>query len=427
MRVDERKAMFVFWSLKEVEYNLARRRHAQQGRIEERDGSYWLRYYRDEFREGKLHRARPRQFLGHIAGPQKITKTEAKQKARDFLAEVDRPSVRATAMMTLSDYYFGPYQTHLKATSKNHQHGFRSGMRTHILPALGHLQLREVGRTEVQELINSLVDRGLSASVTHIRAYVAALLNHAIEEKIISGSAVTAHLRMPRKKKRNPKPSLSFEQAQFVLSRLPQPYLTMVAFSLCTSTGIAEMTGLKRRRLNLTRETRMVDDKLLPPYSAWIAENWSKQEFRDTKNVHRERIIPIPQVLVPLFEEVLDRRHFTGPEDAVFASSTGKPVVGNNTNKRTFAPLRSALGIDFTWNSFRHTFASRSEDLRIRQFDKKALMGHSLTADITDSYTDEGWQRMQEITDALAGKFGIESLVNERKEKGTCLKVVSIR
>jgi integrase len=302
-------------------------------------------------------------------------------------------------------------------------------MQGHILPAIGKLQLREIQRSHLQTLINSLVDdRKLSSqTITHVRAYISGVLHHAHQEHILSGDLPTVHLTMPRRKKRNPIPPLSFEQAQFVLGQLQQPYLTMAALSCCTSVGVAEMTGLKRCRLNLSGEIIMVGDKLLPPLSAWIAEDWSQKEFRETKTEYRDRIIPIPVVLVPLLGEVLQSNPFKHPDDPVFASRTGKPVNDNNANKRVFKPLGAAIGVDFSWNSFRHTFASRAEDVGIRQFDKKALMGHSLTADITDGYTQEGWQRMQAVVNALADKFGIESLVNQRKEKVACRKVVSIR
>lgn len=442
-RVDEHKAMQVVWSLKEIEYNLARKRHAQQGRIEIRNGAYWLRYYRDELHEGKIHRARPRQFLGYtkqnktVDKKLRITETEAKQKARDFLSEIDKPNARPTAMMTLKQYVLGSYQTRLAATSKNHQLGFESGMNKHILDALGDKQLRDITNDDAQALMNALVKSGKSSStVRHQRAYLGAVMNHARKQKIIAGDSVTAGLMMPsKKKKKNPTPPLTFEQTAWILTRLPQPYQAMCALSCCTSSGYAEMAGLRIVRLNLTSQIKQVADKFMPPLSAWIAENYSycdregdtlRKDFRDTKNEYRDRIIPIPAALVPLLQEVLSANPLKGPNDPVFQSRTGNPVDGNNANNRLFRPLRHALGVKVSWNSFRHTFGTLSEDLAIRDIDKKAFMGHSQEADITNVYTSESWPRMMAIANALAERFGIESLVKD-KERTACPKVVSIR
>lgn len=437
-RVDEHKARWVVWSLREIEYNMARRRHAQQGRIEPRNGAYWLRYYRDELRDGEIHRARPRQFLGYIDGKDKITKTEAKQKARDFLTEIDKPNARPTAMMTLRQYYESAYQSTLTAASVNHQLGFESGMTRWILPKLGDKQLRDITRDDAQALMNEVEKAGKSSStVQHQRAYLSAILGHARDAGIITNGSITTKLKMPRKKRRNIIPALDFDRAHWVLTRLPQPYLTMAALSCCTSVGPAELCGMKLRRLNLSREIRMVEDKILPPLSAGILENWSNsfdeesgkltKDFRDTKTQYRDRVIPIPAAIVPLLEEVLEASPFKGPDDPAFASRAGTPVNDNNANKRIFKPLAVAIGVDFTWNSFRHTFATLVEDLGIRQFDKKAFMGHSLVADITDGYTEQSWARMQAIADAFAGKLGIESLVEERRGKAKCQKVISIQ
>jgi integrase len=427
MRIDERKAMWVYWSYKRIEYEMARRRHAQQGQFYEEAGSYYVRYWRDEIRDGELVRRRARQFLGIAQGKGKITKTEALQKKRDFLAEVDRPNVPPTAMMTFRDYFFGPYQTHLLATSKSHQIAVPCAMEKHILPVIGQLQLREIQRTHLQELLNAKA-RLSPSTIRHLRSYISGVLSHARADKVITGDLPTENLRVPDKRKVNPIPPLTFEQAHFVLSKLPQPYLTMAAISLTSSPNVAELCGIRRKRINLTSQTVLMDaEQLAPARSIWIAEDWSQGEFRPTKNPHRKRVIPVADAVVPLLEEVMRVADFKAPGDALFSCSTGKPVDDNNANKRIFAPLGQAIGLPFSWNSFRHTFASRSEDCGIRQFDKKVLMGHSLEADITDGYTEQGWQRMQSIVNELAARFDIEALVKERKGSKECPKVVSIR
>lgn len=427
MRIDERKAMEVFWSYKRIEYEMARRRHAQNGYFYEESGSFYVQYYRSEIRNGELVRRRARQFLGLSQGKGKITKTEALQKKREFLTEVDRPNVPPTAMMTFRDYYLGPYQTHLNATSKSNQLALPCAMNKHILPIIGELQLREIQRTQLQDLLNT--KRHLSPStIRHLRSYISGVLSHARADKVILGDLPTENLKVPEKRKVNPIPPLGFEQASFVLSKLEQPYLTMAALSLTCSPNVAELCGVRRKRVNLTDQTILVDaEQLLPPRSLWISEDWVHGEFRPPKNPHRKRVVPIADAVVPLLEEVLRTSAFRDSDDALFACSTGRPVDDNNANKRIFAPLAHAIGVPFTWNSFRHSFASRSEDCGIRQFDKKALMGHSLEADITDGYTEQGWQRMQSVVNQLAERFGIESLVNERRGKKECQKVISIR
>lgn len=436
MRLDERKAMWLYWSLKEIE--LARKRHAQQGYIYQELGHWYVRFYRDVLIEGKVERKRDRVYLRPAKKTDGRKPTDLVTKVRSLLTEIDSPDARPTAMMTFGKYYLGPYQSRLRATSRNNQVHAEAVFRLYILPALGERQLREITREQIQNLINAKKDAGLSwATLQDIRKFIAAIFNHARTDKVITGDLPTEKLKMPPRQKRNPISSLDFERARYVLTRIEQPYLSMVALSMCCSPNVAELLGLKWKRLNLTDDVVMLDGRAIPPRAAWIAEDWTdaalpgsnepRGSYGPTKTQYRDRLIPLPDAVIALLLEWRIVTRFREPDDCVFASSSGRPVNDNNANKRIFKPIGKAIGLDFSWGSFRHTFASRAEDVGVKEIDKKALMGHSLVADITLLYTDEVWERMRLIVNALAERFGIDSLVQARKGNATCPKVVSIR
>jgi integrase len=135
---------------------------------------------------------------------------------------------------------------------------------------------------------------------------------------------------------------------------------------MTTSPNVAEICGLRWRRVNLTDDFQMCDGQAIPPRSMWIVENWHKGKSGTVKTAKRRRILPLPDKAVEMMREWRKTSSYTQPDDYVFAGRTGKPIDAHNTSNRIFKPLSKELGVKVGWHGFRHSCASWAEQVGMR-------------------------------------------------------------
>lgn len=215
--------------------------------------------------------------------------------------------------------------------------------------------------------------------------------------------------------------ALTFEQASAALSLMPSPVREMSLLSMCTSPNIAELCGLRLKRLNLTAETRIVDSVSLPPGSMLITENWYRNRPGTVKTTNRRRIVPIPGQLVTDLSALVNREKFNTPDDYVFIGRTGAPIDAHNTNSRLFKRISAAIGAKLTWHVLRHSCATFAEAVGMQRSDRVALMGHG-SGKITDRYTHADIERQRGSVERIAAELtqkressGVDSGADEKK------------
>jgi integrase len=75
------------------------------------------------------------------------------------------------------------------------------------------------------------------------------------------------------------------------------------------------------------------------------------------------------------------RSRFGSPEDLVFASERGTPLIERNLTRRYLKPVGEKLGLPWlSWHVFRHSHSTFAEQIGMALSDRQAQMGH---ADIT--------------------------------------------
>jgi integrase len=383
---------------------MPRRRHEQNPKIYRKDGRRKFRYYADRFQDGTLSRVRREHDLGPAEGKGALTEDQAEKAKQRFLKENDRPGQVLLSKMTVEDYFLGPYNTHLAATSKNNQSQVDSLWRHHIQPAIGRMSLADVGPRHVQALLTQMEADGYSPStIKHVKKVIAGVFADAYREKAYRGDNPAKGLRLPAPRAVNRRPVLPFKEAAYVLTRVRALLAAMVTLALCCSCNLAELLGLKWSRLNLSDEMALCDNEYLPPRSAKIAQNYVRKEFKATKTVNRCRIIPLPDALVEWLKVWRGKSLFSGPNDPVFSSKRGKPLYA--ANNRVFQNVAIGIGIRFTWNSLRHSFRMYCDLLKVPEYRRKMLMGHSLTQDIGDVYGHATFDELRAIVNGIAEKI----------------------
>ncbi len=122
------------------------------------------------------------------------------------------------------------------------------------------------------------------------------------------------------------------------------------------------------------------------------------------KTGHRQRLVPLPKILVEQLKALLEQSKWTGPDDPVFAGGKGKPVWADNLAKREVKPIAQALGMPWlSWHVLRHTCATLTKSVGMMDIDRRVLMGHA-ERDMTDHYTHEDWERMRAGVELVAAE-----------------------
>lgn len=244
-------------------------------------------------------------------------------------------------------------------------------------------------------------------TAVHIRNTISAVFNHAKLKRSYSGDNPAVGVRLPEMTRKEAH-SLTFDQGRAVLVGLPSPVREMALLSMTGSLNVAEMLGLRWKRVNLTGQQVVGAGEVLQPYSLEVRENHYRGKFGSVKAKSRRRDVPLGSSVVAALVQLKSKSRFIGPDDLVFASSKGTPLNENNLMRRIIKPVAKALGIPWlSWHVFRHTHATLGEQIGMALSDRQAQMGHG-TVQMTLHYTHSDLERrrvaIETMTDRLIGE-----------------------
>lgn len=280
----------------------------------------------------------------------------------------------------------------------------------HLLPALGDMRLRDVTHDDVQSLINLKRDSGLSSqTVIHIRSVTNRVFKYAKTTKAFCGDLPTSDIEMAERVTKEAH-AMDFKMAIGLLEGLEGSSLVayaVVLLALTTSMNIAELLGLRRKRLNLSKDPIMLGDRSLNGESVAVRENFYRGVFGTVKQKSRNRDLPLPKVVLPVLQELMDGSKFKGPDDLVFCTDKGTPLDEKNLMRRVIKPIAEKLAMPWMgWHVFRHTHSTLAEDLGMALSDRQAQMGHGdyhMTLHYTHSDMDRRRRTLDEMGDRLVG------------------------
>ncbi|HWT77411.1 MAG TPA: tyrosine-type recombinase/integrase, partial [Candidatus Methylomirabilis sp.] len=231
--------------------------------------------------------------------------------------------------------------------------------------------------------------------------------NHAKLKRAYYGDNPVCGVRLPEMQRKETH-ALSFELGRQLLPLLPPVVRTMALLSMTTSMNVAEMLGLRWRRVNPTGEVVVSGSEALEPWSLLVRENHYRGKFGSVKAKSRRRSLPLSRSVVEALLEIRAASKFTVPDDLVFASSVGTPLNENNLMRRVLKPAGKQLGIPWLgWHVFRHTHATLGEQIGMALSDRQAQMGHGgigMTLHYTHSDLTRRRQAIEAMSDRLIGE-----------------------
>ena len=388
--------------------DLARRRLQQKGDLFNQGGMWKLRWHEDKIRpDGKLARGWSRSVhIGPSVGPAKLTEKEARRIGwENFLSKLDAGVSTPNSVMTIGNFVEQKFlPDHVSLLKKSGQTHYES-MLKHVPTALRNQRLRDTTTADIQKLISRLLAKNYSVQTAkHVRTLISAIFTHAKRTGCYSGDNPAKLVRLPEMVRKEAH-ALSFNQAVAVLGALKSPAQQMVLFAILTSMNIAEICGLQWKRVNLAEHFITVDGESLPPLTIAVRKQWYRGEYGTMKAKSRRRNLPIGEILRGVLAKMKERAKFTGPDDAVFAARTGKPVDEHNIARRHLKPVGRSLGMPWlSWHCFRRTHTTLSNELGMAFSDRMAMMGHA-EARMTALYTVDDLERRRTVLDQMAARL----------------------
>jgi integrase len=127
---------------------------------------------------------------------------------------------------------------------------YRSHLRLHILPTLGHLQLSRIRRQHIKSLVTQLSQRLAPRSIRDVLTVLSLVLNEAVEDRRIPHNPARG-IRIPGQHP-SERPHASPAQVAQVVARLPRRTdQILVLTAAYTGLRWGELAGLQRTNLNL--------------------------------------------------------------------------------------------------------------------------------------------------------------------------------
>lgn len=390
---------------------MGRRRLQQKGDLYEQGGRWKLRWKEDQRRaDGSKHYGWTKPIvIGPSEGQGRFTEKQARRIAWDnHLSKVDINMRTPQAVMTVREFVDRKYRReHIQISMKPAGRYSVEQMLKYVLDGIperrknrkktetlepeiprncgiGEMRMRDVCREDAQALVSEALTRGYSTKTAkEIRTCISGVFTYAEKIDWFNGKNPAKFVALPEAVPVRLPVALTFEQLKMLLSMLKPAARAMALCASLTSMNIAEVCGLKWKRLNLTAEFVIVDGESIPPYSAAVREQWYLRQFGSVKGhvgraSARRRNLPLPSLLAEALEAVRKNATFTAPDDPVFAGETGRPIDQQAMLKRQVRKVSAGMGFPkLGWHDLRRTFATLTDQLGMSMGDRKALMGHS--------------------------------------------------
>ena len=205
---------------------------------------------------------------------------------------------------------------------------YRSHLKLHILPRLGHLPLNAIRRQHVKALILDLKTKLAPRSIADVIMVLSLVLNEAIEDRRIThnpcrGVRVAGGPRSER-------PTATPVQVGQIAARLTRPVdHAMVVTAAYTGMRWGELAGLSRDNLDLNSGLIRID-----PRTGALHEVGGQLFLGPPKTPDSAREVHLPPFLTQLLTQVMAAH----PHPMVFCGARGSYQRRSNFNRRAWTP-----------------------------------------------------------------------------------------
>ena len=271
----------------------------------------------------------------------------------------------------------------------------------HIVPALGKKKISALMVTDVDRLLSSKIDSGLSTStVRRIRAVLSQCLDQGIRWGVVSRN-VASHSRAPRETRKEGR-TLSPEQAKQFLAYL-KGHRNEALYAVMLSTGLrrGEALGLMWKDLDRDSGVLQIRRQLKREGGTLVTADTKTSRSRRSVN------LPPPMLKALLWHERRQETERTALSTSwidtgfIFTSAVGTPIDPRNFYREFTKICRDAGMGDWHPHELRHSAASLMLAQGVKLQVVSQVLGHAsirMTADVYGHILDPD---RQEAADAM--------------------------
>jgi integrase len=274
--------------------------------------------------------------------------------------------------------------------------GYRSLLRSRVLPTFGAVQLRDIRSADVGRWVADMADEQLSPSrIRQAYNVLSASLKAAVRNDMIRTNPAEG-VKLPRIKVDEMR-HLTPAEVETIANRVGDEYEALVYVLAYCAIRAGEAVALRRQNVNIVRgELRIVES---------ATEINGHIRFGATKN-RRNRNVTVPRFLMKLIEVHLERYVPEEPEALVFESPNRGPLRLSNFRHRVWYPALDGTDLEgVRIHDLRHTGASILINQGLHPKIVQQHLGHSSIVVTMDRYGHLYPSDIERVQDALDAAF----------------------
>lgn len=350
---------------------------------------------------------------------------KTKREAEEKYAEAKRQHGLGLSLgeMTVTEWAERWFKVYIANTSEGQQTQYRANLNWDILPAIGHMSIKDIRASHLQELLNGYKG-GKKGTVSKIRQTLKRMFNDAELEGIIERNP-TRRLELPELTVKTRRPLTPLERA--VVYSVAQDHKCGAYVLTMLFCGLRRGETIALRVSDIDFEGRKIDVNK----SLRLMGNVGFE--KDTKSKAGIREVPIPDLLLPFLAAQCEDKE---SNDLVFPKSDGKHATGQTCRwwwqsfsrqchiaagakvyRNKIEIETSPFSDEITPHYMRHTYATDLYAAGVDEKAQKEFLGHA-SADITDVYRKMNetafYRALEQLNEHYKNiDFSLEKYVNQ--------------
>jgi len=314
-------------------------------------------------------------------------KSDAQRRLNELLVNMEKGVFTPSGRLTVAEHLRMWLDGYVKTTcSPRTLDGYQSIVDRHLIPALGHIQLKHLNPQAIQTYYGKACESVSSRSVHHYHRVLSESLKFAVRQGYLARNpAEMVDAPSPKGKAMR---TLTPGEVEVLLDIAKDSYYYPVIYT-AVSTGLrqAELLGLRWRDIDLDMLSISVSQVLYKRRGICI--------FKEPKTSHSRRRVAMTPKLALFLREYLSMRQdiynnlgkHLSADDLVFTSVDRRPI-DPAVLSHAFARIVSKAGLEnVRFHDLRHTFASL---MLMRGAKPKVIseaLGHASVAFTMDVYS----------------------------------------
>jgi len=322
------------------------------------------------------------------------SRSAANKRLRELEVNKDKGIFASPGRLTVADSFHNWLKGYVKIRcSERTLGGYTSIVKHHLLPNLGHIQLKQLQPYAIEEYYGKALQQLSPRTVHHHHRVLSQSLKYAVRQGYL-GRNPCELVSAPSPKKKHMR-TLTREETKVLLDVAKGSFYYPIIYT-AVSSGLrqAELLGLRWRDV----DTEMMSLSV----SQVLYKREGKCEFKEPKTSHSRRSVSMTTKLSIFLRDYKKERELLCQQigeqitldDLVFVSVNGKPmnpsVVSHN-----FSKLVEQAGLtNVRFHDLRHTFASLMFKQGVQAKVISEALGHASVAFTMDTYSHiiEGMQ-----------------------------------